>query len=64
MVSPPLTRPLETPDIGGYRTEGMHARKQLVSDTEGQHLSALDFHHLPKRWVINSSKPLPESGQV
>ena len=40
MVSPPLTRPLETPDIGGYRTEGMHARKQLVSDTEGrQHLS-------------------------
>ena len=44
MVSPPLTRPLETPDIGGYRTEGMHARKQLVSDTEGrQHLSRARF---------------------
>ena len=44
MVSPPLTRPLETPDIGGYRTEGMHARKQLVSDAEGrQHLSRARF---------------------
>ena len=44
MVSQPLARPLEMPDLGGYRTEGMHARKPLVSDTEGrQHLSRARF---------------------
>ena len=44
MVSPPLARPLEAPDLGGYRTEGMHGRKPLVSDSEGrQHLSRARF---------------------
>ena len=56
MVSPPLARPMETPDLGGYRTKGMHARKPLVSDTEGrQHLSRARF--LPSAeaiGVINS----------
>lgn len=56
MVSPPLARPMETPDLGGYRTKGMHARKPLVSDTAGrQHLSRARF--LPSAeaiGVINS----------
>lgn len=44
MVSQPLARPLEAPDLGGYRTKGMHGRKPLVSDSEGrQHLSRARF---------------------
>jgi hypothetical protein len=56
MVSPPLPRPLEAPDVGGYNTEGMHARKPLVSDTEGrQHLTRPRFSPSPEAIeVINS----------
>ena len=44
MVTPPLSRPLEEPDLGGYRTDGMQAKKPLISDRDGrQHLKRARF---------------------
>ena len=44
MVTPPLTRPLEEPDMGGYITESMQAKKPLISDGDGrQHLKRARF---------------------
>ena len=44
MVCPPLERPLERPDEGGYLTERMHSQKPLISDLDGrQHLQRARF---------------------
>lgn len=44
MVTTPLTRPLEAPDLGGYKTEGMQVKKPLISDQDGrQHLKRARF---------------------